>query len=227
MNYDELLQLKAAKSAKKGGKETLAELDGWRIQLSREVRKDPRPITHEELAKLMQWKLKRGTFRPKLQQLAESNSSVEVKETTKKAVDLINKGEIIDSIKELCNLKGVGPATASLLGSVISEEVPFFSDEAFDHVCPGVKITYTLKTYQNFFDAIRTWGEDRNLSPAEAEKEAWILGMRKKHNQTKEKQTKPDREQTEVGIKKETKGNVKDELADGVDAVRPAKRRRV
>lgn len=41
MDYHELLQLKASKSAKKGGKETLAELDEWRKQLSDDVRENP------------------------------------------------------------------------------------------------------------------------------------------------------------------------------------------
>lgn len=227
MNYDELLQLKASKSAKKGGKETLAQLDDWRKQLSASVRETPRSLTSAELARLMQWKLKRGTFRPKLQQLAESNSAKEVEQATQRAVDLIADDEIIAAIKELSELKGVGPATASLLGSVMSVNVPFFSDEAFAHVCPGVKITYTLKTYERFLDAIVAWGKERGLTAVEAEQEAWIKGMREKYGvgETSKKIKKDDSSKKDEKDKKDEKEvNKKDEKVE--DDERPAKRRR-
>lgn len=210
MNYSELLQLKAQKSAKKGAKETLVELDKWRIELSQNVRETPRSLTSAELAKLMMWKLKRGTFRPKLQQLAESNGEQEVKQVTQKAVDLLtspdlSNTDIISAIKVLSDLKGVGPATASLLGSVMSEKVPFFSDEAFAHVLPNVKIAYTMKAYEQFLNAIQKFGAERDLNEVEAEQEAWILGMRKKYGLVEK----------EEEVKEETK-----------EEERPAKRRR-
>lgn len=238
MNYDELLQLKASKSAKKGSKETLAQLDDWRKQLSASVHENPRSLTTTELARLMQWKLKRGTFRPKLQQLAESNSAQEVEQATQRAVELIADDEIIAAIKELSELKGVGPATASLLGSVISVNVPFFSDEAFAHVCPGVKITYTLKTYERFLDEIVAWGKERGLNAVEAEQEAWIKGMRQKYGQkVAEKVVEKDVKGAKKGIKtskeinkdekvKKDEKEIKKEDEKVQEDERPAKRRR-
>ncbi|QNQ00722.1 Hypothetical protein YALI2_F00267g [Yarrowia lipolytica] len=220
MDYHELLQLKASKSAKKGGKETLAELDEWRKQLSDDVRENPRALTHGELAKLMTWKLKRGTFRPKLQQLAESNRAEEVEQVTQKAAHLIAGDEIIEAIKVLSELKGVGPATASLLGSVMSVNVPFFSDEAFAHVCPGVKITYTLKAYEKFLNAIVAWGQQRDLNAVEAEQEAWVLGMRDKYADKGTNKT-GKKEQEDVKIVK-----TNEEEKEEKEEERPAKRRR-
>jgi Holliday junction resolvasome RuvABC DNA-binding subunit len=71
---------------------------------------------------------KHGTFRPKLLQLVQSNPKDVVEETTKKAFG-VNKGDEMAAVKILTGLKGIGPATSSLLLSVSRrEEVPFFSD---------------------------------------------------------------------------------------------------
>ncbi len=59
----------------------------------------------------------------------------------------------------LCELKGVVPATASLILSLVYlEHIPFFSDEAtVDVLVPagGRKgIKYTIKTYKELFDVL-------------------------------------------------------------------------
>ena len=55
--------------------------------------------------------LQRGKFRPRLTELIKSNSEKDIKEITSKSYGHIKEPET--AIKELCKLKGVGPATAS------------------------------------------------------------------------------------------------------------------
>ena len=55
--------------------------------------------------------LQRGKFRPRLTELIKSNSEKDIKEITSRSHGHIKEPEA--AIKELCKLKGVGPATAS------------------------------------------------------------------------------------------------------------------
>ncbi|KAI4807346.1 hypothetical protein KUCAC02_027158 [Chaenocephalus aceratus] len=59
----------------------------------------------------MEWKLTRGKFRPRLQQLVASNSEDTVERSSRKAFSLLP--DVKAAIAELSSLKGVGPATAS------------------------------------------------------------------------------------------------------------------
>jgi hypothetical protein len=81
---------------------------------------------------------KHGTFRPALLGLVQSNTESAVQETTQKAYDALSfqwspdYPSPLPALKILVGLKGVGPATASLLLSVLRpKEIPFFSDELF------------------------------------------------------------------------------------------------
>lgn len=92
-------------------------------------------------------------------------------------------------LKSLCaGLKGVGPATASLILSVYDDCVPFMSDEAYiwamyadDEAVSGKKgkkreIKYTEKGYFDY--AVRVWeiAESVKRSPMEIERAGWVLG---------------------------------------------------
>ncbi len=80
-------------------------------------------LTAPQLCQVMEWKLKRGKFRP-LMGLVQSNKNETVEAATRKAFQLvalavkngkgINEKELIVAIRTLSDpLKGVGPATAS------------------------------------------------------------------------------------------------------------------
>ncbi|XP_034049870.1 uncharacterized protein zgc:112496 [Thalassophryne amazonica] len=108
-------------------------------------------VTRSELMKLMEWKLTRGKFRPRLQQLVASNSEDTVEKCSRKAFWLLP--DVSAAITELSSLKGVGPATASaVLAAGAPEEAAFMSDEAMESV-PGLKpIQYTAKHYALYLE---------------------------------------------------------------------------
>ncbi|XP_026206917.1 uncharacterized protein zgc:112496 [Anabas testudineus] len=131
---------------KKPGK--LLNLDKW-YQEELPTLMSSRPdkhVTLSELVKLMEWKLTRGKFRPRLQQLVASNSEDTVEKCSRKAFSLLP--DVQAAIAELSTLKGIGPATASAVLAVgAPEQTAFMSDEAMESV-PGLKpIQYTAKHY--------------------------------------------------------------------------------
>ncbi|KAM3916094.1 uncharacterized protein RB166_015472 [Leptodactylus fuscus] len=143
--------------AAKGTKQKqLLELDKWyQEELPALIATRPqKSITQEELVKLMEWKLMRGKFRPRLKQLAASNSASMVESTTKKAFQLLPS--VSAAIDELCQLKGIGPATASaVLSAGAPELAAFMADEAVESV-PGMSpIQYNLKHYLRFLEELQ------------------------------------------------------------------------
>jgi hypothetical protein len=93
--------------------------------------------------------LQRGKWRPRLEQLAASNSEADVKRVSEAAFK-IGSGAPADANKKLCELKGVGPATASaILSSFDPEQMPFESDEAVLAMGLG-KAEYTAKFVENY-----------------------------------------------------------------------------
>ncbi|KAI4125352.1 MAG: hypothetical protein LQ338_004311 [Usnochroma carphineum] len=88
-----------------------------------------------QLQSLVEWKLKHGTYRPTLAALIASNRASEITHTTFSAFSAYSSTTPPNpskAITTLCKLKGVGPATASLILSCYDPfTVPFFSDELF------------------------------------------------------------------------------------------------
>ncbi|KAH9876111.1 hypothetical protein J1614_003990 [Plenodomus biglobosus] len=147
-------------------------------------------LTKDMVETLVEWKLKHGTFRPKLLSLVQSNDADTVLKTTTTASEL-PKASITDvqpALKILTQLKGIGPATASLLLSVLNpRDVPFFSDELFrwcvwdESGGGGWKrgIKYTAKEYGMLVEKVvelrRRLGMER-VQAIHVEKVAWVLG---------------------------------------------------
>lgn len=65
--------------------------------------------------------------------LVKSNPADVVKSTTQEAfASLTDSKDVMKAVKIMTKLRGIGPATASLLLSVFQPDtVPFFSDEVF------------------------------------------------------------------------------------------------
>ena len=99
--------------------------------------------------------------------LVASNSAKDIRETTKSAFAIYKagNGKLAEAIKTLTKLKGIGPATATLLLSTYDpDNVPFFSDELYRylHFETGKgkgwdrKIKYTMKEYEELFSRKNT-----------------------------------------------------------------------
>lgn len=165
---------------------TLAQLDDWRKNKLPEIlqvrykKEKASWLSKDELVLLMDWKLAKGKYRPTLPSLIKSNSDDSVEEITKEGFHILlsffdkievdnfwstleadTKKEYMEVVKssceQFCKLRGVGPATASLICSLttnINEALapPFFSDESFmfyilEPLRPDTKIKYNIKEY--------------------------------------------------------------------------------
>ncbi|MEE6497664.1 hypothetical protein FKM82_002805 [Ascaphus truei] len=111
-------------------------------------------LTQEELVKLMEWKLTRGKFRPRLQQLVSANAEGGVESCTLKAFQLLP--DVSAAITELCTLKGIGPATASAVLAVGAPDVTaFMADETVESIPGLTPVQYTLKHYLRYLEELR------------------------------------------------------------------------
>ncbi|XP_037547576.1 uncharacterized protein zgc:112496 [Nematolebias whitei] len=149
--YWDVVEVKA--KGKKSGK--LLELEKWyQEELPSLISSRPdEHITRSELVKLMEWKLTRGKFRPRLQQLVASNSEDVVKKCSRRAFGLLP--DVQAAIAELSSLKGVGPATASaVLAAGAPRLTAFMSDEAVESVPGLAPIQYTAKHYALYLNKI-------------------------------------------------------------------------
>lgn len=115
------------------GKPDLVSLDDfYRKELPNILHeRDPKPyITTDELSRLMQWKLSRGKWRPRLLSFVSSLDDAVVRDASGKA--FASLPDVAKSISELTVLKGVGPATSSaVLAAYAPDVAPFMSDEVF------------------------------------------------------------------------------------------------
>lgn len=130
-------------------------------------------------------------------QLVASNNAEDIRKTTEEAFSLYEKDEFDKVLPLLTKLKGVGPATASLvLACYDPVNVPFFSDELFrwahwDGKGDGIKkvgqgfkraIGYTAKEYKSLCSRVSTARKRLNREGSQAtsaqdmEKVAYVLG---------------------------------------------------
>ena len=129
----------------KGG-DKLVKLDKFCEQLSKKiVRSDGPSITKEELLKVVDWKFTKGKPRYALLNRLKSNQNVE--KCSKKAFAESKQGNIREAIDALCELNGVGPATASAVLSLHRGDImAFMDDEVIEALYDG-KRGYTFKIY--------------------------------------------------------------------------------
>ena len=121
-----------------------------------------------ELVKLMQWKLSREKHRPTLLSLISSNPPSLCTSVLTRAAHHLSSctrsqhlslhssaAELLavveGTMKILCELRGVGPATSSAIVASWVDFGLFQSDELALSLLKGVKVEYTMPFYRRFF----------------------------------------------------------------------------
>lgn len=136
---------------------------------------------------------KHGTYRPNLAKLVASNSVKDIRIATETSFSTY-ESKLSDPTKAfapLTKLKGIGPATASLLLSCYDPiNLPFFSDELYRYMhwqeakSKGWdrKIGYTMKEYKELFKRVQELKKrleaqsKTTVSAINIEKAAYVLG---------------------------------------------------
>ncbi|BGP17624.1 hypothetical protein JCM10213_001275 [Rhodosporidiobolus nylandii] len=189
------LRAKASKSSK-----DLVELDAWYRGDLRQLVADRRKanedskaqLTREELGRLMEWKLARGKFRPRLQDLVLSNPPSLVSSTS----SIASCTAPADALSQLSSLKGVGPATASAVLALWHPETePFMSDEALEN-CDEYgegkdgkgKKEYTVKAWRGYREKMQERKEKEGWESVEdLEKALWSWAVERKYGEDEDR----------------------------------------
>ncbi|KAJ4164340.1 hypothetical protein LMH87_006017 [Akanthomyces muscarius] len=185
---DTISKLKGSKS----GQKTLQQLDEYRYGTAVAefgTSTTPKEMTLDDVRLLVEWKLRHGKFRPMLMGLASSNNAPLARKTIAAAIQAYRRAagpsdasSVAAALKELTKLRGIGPATASLLLSVHDpERVIFFSDEAFYWLCGGGKvgsINYNNKEYEMLRGRAGELVKRLGVSATDVEKVAYVLFKR-------------------------------------------------
>ncbi|KAK8008576.1 hypothetical protein PG991_011127 [Apiospora marii] len=189
--YDGLLESISTTKPTKQGQQTLAELDKFRYETAVKLfgsEEPKRAMQHDDVKSLVEWKFDRrhGKFRPTLMKLVASNDTDFVSDTIAGAMSAYWKApDASKALDGIAKLKGVGPATASLLLSVHDPgSVIFFSDEAYYWLCHDAKmcpIKYNAREYQDLNSATQKLVERLGVSATDIEKVAYVV-MRKTHD---------------------------------------------
>lgn len=134
-----------------------------------------------DIRKLVDWKIRHGTFRPTLPKLVASNKEENVKSILTDAFELYAKdpSDIKSTITKIAELKGIGPATASLVLSVHDpEHVIFFEDEAYRwlvHDGETVVLKYNFAEFDELYIKAKALSSKLKVSPLDIEKVAFVI----------------------------------------------------
>ena len=138
------------------GSTRLGGLDAWyRDELPGAIAaRDPAHVTLDELARLTEWKMARGVWRPRNLALVRGNDPELVVETSSAALALVPHPTA--PIATLAKLSGVGPATASAVAAAAAPDVyPFFDELVGAQIPDSGTVAFTLGYYARYAEAIR------------------------------------------------------------------------
>lgn len=135
----------------------LKDLDTWyRETLPPAIRaREPMTLTHDEMVRVTEWKMARGVWR--------APNLVKVKANAPEAVDAAgraasaNLATLNKAINALCELDGVGPATASAVLAIMDpHRYPFFDEDVVKQVPSLGVVAWTLAYYRKYAEALVT-----------------------------------------------------------------------
>ncbi|CRK41644.1 hypothetical protein BN1723_018849 [Verticillium longisporum] len=167
-SYESVLEsISAAKE--KPGQKTLKELDQFRYveapRLFSQHGTPERPMNHDDVKVLVDWKLRHGKFRPNLMKLVTSNDSSAVSQTIQDGISTFEKtSDVAKALATLAKLKGIGPATASLLLAV--------------HRPDDESLKYNMKEYDELILEARALMKRLEVSAMDVEKVSYVVMRR-------------------------------------------------
>lgn len=127
--------------------------------------------------------------------LVSSNDASFVEETVKNSLEVYTKTNASAAVDVLTRLKGIGPATASLLLAVHDpENVIFFADEAYDWLCINGKknsIKYNVKEYKELSQKAQALAKRLGVKAVDIERVAYTLMHQDASANTKRPQKQP------------------------------------
>lgn len=134
--------------------------------------------------------------------LVSSNEDSFAEKTIKEAIDGYQKtSDAAAAVDALAKLKGIGPATASLLLAVHDpDNVIFFADEAFYWICSGGRrdpIKYNQKEYRELSEKTSTLAKRLNVKAVDVEQVAYVLMTESTSTPAKTTSTTPAKKSTE------------------------------
>jgi len=137
------------------GVSDLPDLDRWyREDLPELVRRrGPMTIDLDELSKIVRWKMRRGEWRARNLALVRGNSADQVDQCARAAFDASLPPR--RALAAFCELKGVGPATASAALAVARpSEFPFLDDLIGSAISSTGKPEFTTGYYFKYAQAL-------------------------------------------------------------------------
>ncbi|PHH67820.1 hypothetical protein CDD80_498 [Ophiocordyceps camponoti-rufipedis] len=183
--YPSVLQsVAAAKGKPKPGQKTLSQVDEYRyVDAPNAFGVDgPRRegMGLEDVKMLVEWKLRHGTFRPNLMTLITSNPPPSIPPAIQSALTIYKSTSAKAALPPLTALRGIGPATASLILAVHDPaHAIFFSDEAFRWLCRGgesrAPIRYTAAEYGELCVRAEVLVRRLGVKAVEVERVAFVL----------------------------------------------------
>ncbi|KAK5632707.1 hypothetical protein RRF57_008421 [Xylaria bambusicola] len=181
--YDSLIASMSDEKPPKPGQSSLLTLDKYRYGEATDLfrsNKPKRQMVLDDVKALVDWKLRHGKFRPTLMKLVSSNEEEVVSNTIQETMaQYWLDDNVTKAMDAITKLKGIGPATASLLLSVHDpERVIFFSDEAFWWLCCSGQqspIKYNAKEYQQLNIAADKLVKRLQVGATDIEKVAYVV----------------------------------------------------
>ncbi|QPG95996.1 hypothetical protein C2857_002827 [Epichloe festucae Fl1] len=226
--YPTVAEAKGAGAAKnKPGQKTLQQLDAYRYDDAIRtfgVEHSPE-MTLAHVQTLVEWKLRHGKFRPTLMSLVTSNDAQITRATISSAVTTYRASSGSHDAPQkaldiLTKLRGIGPATASLLLNVHDpQRAIFFSDEAYWWLCCGGDrdaIKYSAKEYRALCEKAVALGERLGADMVDVEKAAYVVMRRGVEEGKTTARGKEDGNKGRLDKKKRTRGE--DDMGDDKDS---------
>ncbi|KAF5019560.1 hypothetical protein F66182_8433 [Fusarium sp. NRRL 66182] len=212
----------------KDGQKTLEQLDQYRYNDALHTfnsSKQAHPMNLDDIKMLVEWKLRHGKFRPTLMKLVSSNDPADAQDIIRQALETYEKSADVEAtLGVLTKLKGIGPATASLLLSVHdASRVIFFADEAFWWLCCDGKqspIKYNAKEYRTLCSKVQDLRDRLGVGASDVEKVAYVSmkqpGQPEASHDVTPPKPKQTKQTTSPTVKTKRKPGLKAEKVDNV-----------